>query len=200
MMGKYVLAIKGNERVHVGETADFIQHIGRGVAGGDFEAQRLKELARRFELYDEDGFPLDVKRDGDDVKLVRRPGVGPVPGPPLVARINFLLAQAQAELDQAMSEAVGALGDAVGAANAGGQDLLNNQGDATVLAAETQNVADGFESVRGVLGVGPFPVVQADLAVVLAALTEDFGSAVHGGPPNRGSPRHNWLHQHGMTH
>lgn len=199
-MGRYVLAIKGNERIHVGETAAFIQHIGRGEDGENFEADRLVELAGSFELYDEDGSPLDVKLDGGNVELVRKPNADPVPGELLVGRINFLLAQAQAQLDQARSDTVDALSYAVAAANDTGQGVLNNQVSATEIAAKTKDLVNDFEKVRGVLDVHPFPVIQADLAVVLAALSEDFGSAVHGGGRNRGNAHHNELHRQGKAH
>lgn len=199
-MAKYVLAINDNGQINLGETAAFIQHVGQDEDGQDFQPNRVVELAARFELYDEDGIPLDVAVDGaGNVDLVPKPNADPVSEALLVTRINNILTEAQRTLDADRDQAVEALAEAVGVANTAAADGLNRDVAANVAVA-TQAVADRFAEVSDFLRIEPFPIIQADLAVVLAALSADFGAAVHGAPPNKGNRRHMELHRQGRAH
>jgi hypothetical protein len=198
-MATYILALKGTDRIHVGEADAFKQHIGRGD-GGAFDPALVTGLAAEFELYDELGRVLGVRPvdGGGDVEIVPVVPEKKVAGDDLVARITFILANAQASLNQERARSVERAAAAVGA-------LVDaREGDGGLLGADAEPLFEELPTtiatVRSLAGISPFPIVVAELRVVLAALVEDFGSAVHVGPPHGGDDHHDWLHHEGMTH
>jgi hypothetical protein len=196
-MAEYILALDGTKRIHVGKAGAFKQHIGT-AAGGNFDPARVIALAAEFELYDEVGRRLEAREVGGDVEIVPVAPERRTAGEKLVARITFIVARAQASLDQARRRSCAAAAAAVGATTSA-LDHGGNPAAASIRPLIDQ-LPDAIEEVDSLIAIRNFPVVQAELRVVLAALAEDFGSTDHNGPPHDGDDHHDWLHRRGMTH
>lgn len=194
---KYVLALQNADKIHVGETADVIQHIGRGVDGSDFKSSRVVDFGEEFELYDEEAYRLEVQVDGGDVTIVRTDPEEQVSAPSLLSRINQVLEKAQASLDAARQDATEAAAAAAGEAVEASRNGSRAEAD---IQGVVQNVADVIAQARPFWAISPYPYIRAELHVVLAALTEDFGSEIHGGPPHYKNKHHWQLHLDGYTH
>jgi hypothetical protein len=197
-MARYVLGLKDLDRIHVGDVEDFIQHVGRGSGPGEFDPQRVIDLADDWELYDEEGFALGAQRiDDNGVELVRYEPARQVNGAELVARVNFILGIAQSQVDDlrlaALEETRGYVGTVANLA----PDAAVAP-DAAAFAAASQELAESAERLRLLVTDPPFPVVHADLPVVLAALAEAFNADPQA--PNRGTKTHDRLHERGLTH
>ena len=201
-MAKYVLAMEDDEKIVVGRPEAFIDHVGKGVDGGDFVPERVADLAKTFELFDETGRRLEVRIDGGAVKLEPVEPKEQVPGPQLVARVNFILGKAQADLDRALADALERVEDATAAVSRTARTVATNREAIPDFTGVADDLSTAFEDARPLVRLAGFPVVLGTLPVVLAALTEDFGLDGHTGapPPNQGNDDHMELHRQGRAH
>jgi hypothetical protein len=190
-MARFVLALKDFDHIHAGATTDFIKHIGEGAEPASFDAQRVLDLARDWELYDEEGFRLHAELRDGEVEFVHADET-PVPGADLVMRVNFVMGLAQARLDAAREAALEEVRVKAGAA-------ANVRVSGVEAVQQAADVSDSVEKLRSYSEDLAFPIIQADLPVVLAALTEAFRPTSEAEPDKRGG-RHDRLHEQGMTH
>jgi len=200
-MAKYVLAMEDEEKIVVGTPQVFIEHVGRGPDGAAFDPQRLLDLEATFDIFDEKGARLDVDVSGATVTLVPTQPPDDVPEPLLVARANFILGKAQADLDQARQDAFDTILEATGAVNQAAQDVAANPAAVPDVVAAAEQLGKAVADAEPLMQLTGFPIVHGDLLTVLAALTEDFGLQGHtGAPPSQGNEDHMELHRQGRAH
>ena len=192
-MGRFVLGIKELERLHIGETDDFIQHIGQGAKPGDFDPQRVMDLANDWELYDEKGSTLGAKLSDDGTKVTLVPVDPPrqVSGAELVTRINYIVGTVRTQLGELLTTV---LKDALAAVETVEKTAPDDAGFPQAL----KDLADSAERLRGRLTRPAMPVLGAELDVVLAAMTQVFGSP-EAPPDHRGGAHDDW-HNTGHSH
>ena len=201
IMARYVLAMENEEKIVVGPPDVFIDHVGRGAAGGAFDPQLVVDLATTFDLFDETGARLEVQVVGGVVTLPPVVPADATPGPLLVARANVILAKAQADFDQRRRDAYDAISLATGAVQQAAEDLAANPAAIPAVVAAADQLAKAITQADPLMQLTGFPIVHGDLPVVLAALTEDFGLTPHVGlPPNQGNEDHMELHDQGRAH
>ena len=200
-MARYVLAMEDEEKIVVGTPAGFIDHVGKGVVGGAFDPQRVVDLAATFDLFDETGARLEVQVAGGVVTLPPVVPADVTPGPLLVARINVILAKAQADLEQRRRDAYEAIQLATGAVKQAADDLALNPAAVPAVTAAATQLGQAITQADPMMALTGFPIVHGGLRVVLAALTEAFGLSPHvGAPPNQGNEDHMELHAQHRAH